>query len=468
MKKCSSLFLAMVMVLSLCACSGREGAADEGLQVGFGRVSVTPEYEVRLAGGAATRNSEGYQDYLYLTCVAIRENGETFIIGTMDFICAEDVFVDPAKAVMSEETGVPEENILLNATHTHASVAIRTDGSTNVDQYRKDFFEWSRQAAKAAVEDLSPAEVWYGSIKAEGMAWVRHYKMSDGTYAGPNYGSWDSGIVDHSNEADQELQLIKFARAAEDKKDVVLINYPAHATMTQSSTVLSADFPAPTRDYIEENTDSLVAYFIAAAGDQVPSSRIAGETFSKDYKVYGAELGRYAVECMNNLTKVETTGISHGERTFTAGYNKEKLELLDQAKQVQSIWQQVGRGTTEGSNAAKNAGFSSVYEVSAIINRAAAPDTNSMDIRVLAIGDISFIFAPYEMFGVQGMYIKENSPYPMTFVITCAEGAEGYLPSQLGWEMGTYESQVSKFERGSAEKLADEFVAMLTEMKTTQ
>lgn len=467
MKKIISLILVFVLVLGLCACGSSENDRPKakGLQVGFGRVNITPDYEVQLAGGAATRVSSGYQDILYLTCIAFRQGEETYIVGTMDFICAEDVFVDPAKAVMSEVTGVPEENILLNATHTHASVAIRSDGSKNVDQYRKDFFEWSRQAAKAAVDDLSEAEVWYGSTQAEGMAWVRHYNMSDGTYAGPNYGSFTSGIVSHVSEADTELQVIKFVRPAEDKKDVVMMNFPAHATLTQSSTILSADFPAPAREYIETNTDTLVAYFIAAGGDQVPNSRVASEVFSTDYRVYGQELGRIAVEVMQDMTKLESTGFGYAHRTYTGKYNKEKLDQVDKAKAVQLIWQQVGRSSTQGAAAAKEHGFSSVYEVSAVLSRANAPETNNMEIKTLAIGDVGFIFAPYEMFGSEAIYIKDHSPYPMTFVITCAEGAEGYLPSLLGWEINCYEAQVSRFERGTAEKVADEFVSMLTEMK---
>ena len=53
----------------------------------------------------------------------------------------------------------------------------------------------------------------------------------------------------------------------------------------------------------------------------------------------------------------------------------------------------------------------------------------------------------------------------MTFIITCSEGAKGYLPSELGVQIGTYESCVTEFEYGTAEKLADDFVNMLTEMK---
>ena len=290
--------------------------------------------------------------------------------------------------------------------------------------------------------------------------------MNDGTYYGSNFGSSSSGIKGHVEEADVELQLIRFTRnAKEGQKDIVLMNFPAHATMTQSDTALSADFPAPARLYVEQEENCHVAYFIAAAGNQVPTSRVAAEQFSDDYQVYGEELGRYAVMGLNNMTETENTGFGFVHRTFTAGYNKEKLDQLPKALEVQAVWNTVGRASDAGKKAAREAGFASIYEVSAVISRSKAADTNSMEIKVLSVGDISFIFAPYEMFGSHGRTIKDESPYDMTFVITCAEGAEGYLPSYLGWEIGSYESHVTKFERGSGEKLAEEFVSMLTEMK---
>ena len=463
MKKLISFALVILLILSLCACGEKE---PEGLQIGFSRVSIVPDYTVQLAGGAATRMSDGYQDQLALTCIAIREKGETFLLITMDVICAEDVFVDPSKAAISEATGVPEANILMNATHTHAGPAIRTSGSQNVDQYRAEFYGWATDAAVKAIADLSPAEIYYGSVQAEGMAFVRHYIMSDGSYAGSNFGSFSAGTIEgHVTEADVEMQLIKFVRPAEDKKDVILMNFPAHATMTQSNTTLSADFPAPAREYVENETGTHVAYFIAAAGNQVPSSRITGEAFSTNYVTYGEELGRIAVEALEGLTKAEGTGIHFAEETFTAGYNKEKLDMLPAAQQVKLVWDIEGRASDKGKAAAKEYGFASIYEVSAVLNRVDAPDTNSMQIRVLSIGEISFIMAPYEMFGAQGKYVKENSPFPMTFVISCSEGAEGYLPDATGWEIGSYESHVTKFERGSAEKLAEQFVAMLNGLK---
>lgn len=481
MKKLICVLLSLIMVLGLCACGAKESTGDEtkgseattepeaasGLQVGFARTGIVPQYQVQLAGGAATRLSESYaQDDVCITCVALREGEETFLLFTMDVICAEDVFVDPAKALISQTTGVPEEHILMNATHTHAGPAIRSNGSKNVDQYRADFFVWAEETAVEAIEDLAPATVSYGSIQAPGMAWVRHYEMNDGTFYGANFGSSASGIKGHVEEADVELQLVRFTRnAKEGKKDVVLMNFPAHATMTQNSTALSADFPAPARLYVEQEESCHVAYFIAAAGNQVPTSRVAAEQFSDDYRAFGEELGRYAVAGLANMTEAKNSGLGFVHRTFTAGYNKEKLEMLPKALEVQTLWNTVGRASSEGSKAAKAAGFASVYEVSAVISRSKYEGVNSMEINTLSIGDISFIFAPYEMFGSHGKSIKTDSPYDMTFVITCAEGAEGYLPSYLGWEIGSYESHVTRFERGTGEKLVEEFVSMLNEMK---
>lgn len=436
------------------------------LEVGYGRTDVTPDYPVAMAGSAATRISGGCADPLYVTFVALRQGEQTLLVATMDFVGAYSEYAEPLRAEISRATGIPEEFVILNTTHTHASANVRNDEAQGIEQYRKVVIKGAIAAAKAALEDLSPAEVWYGSTYAKGMAWVRHYKMADGTYAGANYGSFKkSTIVGHASEADTEMQIIKFARSAEGKKDIVMMNFPAHGTLFKEL-LLSADFPGPFRAYVAEKTDTLVAYFIAGAGDQVPSSRVPEEQFSSDYQVYGAELGRIAVECMQNLTKLDATQLRYSHRTFTGKSNQEGLDRLDEALAVKAVWDQVGgRGTPEGKAAAKGHGFSSVYQVTAILNRVKLGPTRSVEMKTLSIGDVGIIFAPYEMFGASAMHVKKNSPYAMTFVISCSQNHDGYLPSQLGWQLGCYESQITRFARGTAEQLAEEYVDMLTKMK---
>lgn len=436
------------------------------LCVGYGRVNITPSYPVSIAGSAANKVSKGYLDPIYMTCLAIRQGQETLMIGTMDLVGAYEEYSAPARTLISQATGIPEDHIILNGTHTHSSVGVRNINGEGIARYREEFYSWVVAAAKTALEDLSPAQIWYGSTQTEGMVWVRHYKMADGTYAGANYGSFKkSTIVGHASDAYGEMQVVKFERTEADKKDIVMMNFPAHATM-QKELYLSADFPGPARKYVEEQTGALVAYFIAAAGDQVPTSRVESEQFSADYRVYGQEVGRIAVECMKDLTKLEDTELRFSQRTFTGKSNKEGLNRADEALAVSAIWEQVGgRGTPEGKAAAKGHGFSSVYEVTAILNRMNFGETRSMELRTMSIGNMGIIFAPYEMFGVSAMQIKKDSPYAMTFIISCSQNHDGYLPSKLGWQLRCYEAQITRFAPGTAEQLVEEYVNMLTEMK---
>lgn len=474
MKKWICFVLAPVLAMGLVACGGSgnetagNGDAAAGLQVGFGRESVMPNdfTKVHLAGGdAAKRIADSIKDTLYVTCVALKEGDQTILVYTMDIITADDGTVDPIKLAISQKTGIPQENILINATHTHGSISIRSEWD-GVADYKRLFQESMIYAATGAIKDLSPAEVYYGSVQTESMAFVRHYKLSDGSYAGSNFGNFGNGtIVGHSSEADGELQIVNFTR--EDKKDVMMISFPAHATFSSTAdTYISADFPSPTRQYIEENTDALVAYFIAAAGDQVPTSRIDGESpYKGDYQGYGKTLGKYAVDAIPSLKKLDDTTMKLVTKTVTYPSNKDKLELLPYAGPVISAAQKYGTVSEEAVAAARENGFTSYFEASAVKSRSAYPPTFSMDLRTMTIGNLGFAFAPYEMFGTQGMYIKDNSPCDTTFIITCSEGAKGYLPSKLGVEIGCYEACVTQFEYGTAEKLADDFVNMLKEMQ---
>lgn len=437
------------------------------LLAGFGRASIMPEGVVHLAGGdAAKRRSTYAKDTLYVTCVALKQADQTVLVYTMDLITADSANAEDARAAIVAATGVPHENILLNATHTHASVSIRTNWE-GVQEYRQLFCAAMAQAGVDAIADLAPAAVYYGDTMTERMTFVRHYKLSDGSYAGANFGNFKNGeVVGHSSEADGQLQIVKFAR--DGKKDILMTAFGAHGTFASTAdTYISADFPSPTREYIEANCDCLVAHFIAAAGDQVPSSRIkTEERFNREqYKEYGAALGQYALDALPGLKKVEDPALKLVTKTVTYPANKEKLHLLPFVDEVVAKAKELGNIHKETVALAREKGFSSYFEATAVRARSNAPDTRDLNLRAITLGKLGFIFAPYEMFGTQGMYIKEHAPCDMTFVITCSEGAKGYMPSKLGVQIGCYESCVTQFAPGTAENLAKDFVDLLNDMQ---
>lgn len=467
MKRILTLLLAAMLLLSLFGCGGgasKEPVEVQGLQAGFGREKITPSDPVYLQGGDwKNRLSKGMLDYQYVTCVALKNGDTTVLLYTMDLKLATDNFVDLAKIAISGATGVPQEHILLNATHTHAAPAIRYSWN-GVEKYRNFFNEAAATAGKNALADLSPVEIYAGGTQTEEMVYVRHYVDAEGNVVLRS----SPEVADHKRVADQELQIVKLARAAEDKKDIVLLSFPAHATFNEGGLELSADFPGPTRDHVEANGDYLVAYFIGAAGDQTPDSVVFGKSHNRDYREYGKMLGQYALDALPGLAKVEGDGVKLDTRTFTAPTNKKGLEKLMDAQEVKSLIDTYGVKSPQVEAALERCGFATYLEATWTVSRAKLDPTMSMELKVLSVGDLSFVLAPYEMFGQHGTDIKNQSPYDNTFIISCGEGAFSYIASTEAFDYNSYESYCCYFEQGTGEKLVTEFVDMLTQLKQAQ
>lgn len=445
MKKLFCMILACVMLLGLAACGGQgstetQPKEEAGLQVGFGRTNITPSFSVALQGGDYTkRMSQGVLDNLYATCIAIRSGDETVLLYTIDVKLMTGSFVEPMKMAISMKTGIPQNNIFLSATHTHSGPAVRYswDGSS---RYLAEFNDNVVGAAELALKDLAPASMSAGGVMTEGLAYVRHYVLLDGTIGGPNFGSDNTPRKEHVRDADAELQMVRFSR--EDKKDILMLGFGAHCTMNgqQTDLMLSADYPAPTREHIE-NTDSdlLVAFFQGASGDQVPSSSVDDKS-TNEYREHGKRLAQYALDALSTLKPVEGEKISFANQTMTYATNKKDLD--------------------------KTEGFNGRFEQKWIGIRAKLPATRDMVLRAVTVGNLGFVFAPYEMFGEQGRYIKDHSPCDVTLVATCGEGDNSYLAaSKGGFEYNSYEAQVCYYAEGVAEQAAKDFVDILTVLK---
>ena len=449
MKKFLSVVLAQVLLLGLAACGGQgaentQTEPDMTLKVGFGRENITPDYQVPLQGGNyAERWTESVLDYCYATCIAIQSGNDTVLIYTIDIKLMSGVGYDAIKNAISAKTGVPASNIFMNATHTHSAPAIRYSWDGSV-RYANEFTQALIAAADTAVKDLAPATASSGYVQTEGLAFVRHYLMNDGTYAGSNFGSTASGRKEHAREADGQMGVVHFKREG-DKKDVILVNFGTHPTFngSQNHKQLSADFPGPLRNHVENQTGAYCAYFTAAAGDQTGRSSIEGlgrVTSREEYVKYGQLLGQYAIDALPNLTPVEGTAIRLINRDMTYATNKENLDKAPDE-------------------------MNGPFEADWIGRRSRLGDTKTMTLRVLAVGNLGFASAPYEMFGEQGKYIKDNSPFATTVVMTCGEGDNSYVSNIAGFEYNCYESQVCYYARGTAEQAAKDFVSMLEELK---
>lgn len=417
MKKIIALLLVLVLSVGMFGCAPKE---EEGikntLQVGFSRKDITPKTSCQLAGypGFEGRWSANVLDPICATCVAITDaDGNTLLVYTIDSLYCTGEFLLKRKDI-SKTTGIPAQNIMMAATHTHSAPY---SSSTELWQtYYVDLLE--EQLVSAAVEalaDRKPAEIFTASTRLNNMTFVRHYLMNDGTISGPNFGNTQSGYVKHVREADNEMQLIRFKR--EEGADVVLVNWQTHPLRTGNATAtdLSADLPGSMRVALEELTGGHVAYFNGAHGDLMPYSYIAGKSINADYIRQGELMAQQAFLAMESMTKVEPG----------------KIQLIKKDQEVQ-----VGSGV------------------------------NTLPIYAFSIGDVAFVTAPYEMFDTNGMYVKENSPYDMTFILSNANGAGSYMAADWAYydDIVSYEVGKGNYAKGSGEIFASAMVDLLNEI----
>jgi hypothetical protein len=482
MKKLISLLLIFVMVLGLCACSKTDAppaAEEKTFRVGYARVNITPNYDVPLAGygNSDQRMSNGLLSYLYATCIAITDaDDSTVLLITMDFTGMYNNVVPLLRESITAATGVPAQRIMMNVTHAHSGPEASNTANPAIQKYLPELTKWVTQAATEAMADRSPATIETGASYTQNLNFVRHYTTTSGQIYGDNL-SLIGSMTGHWAEPDNQIQLICFRRAAEDKKDILAVNWQAHPKLDSSGEtvegkakrgMLSADYVGGARDYVESNTDYLFAFYLGAAGNLNANSKITSENYSTDCKTYSAKLGEYILEGAETLKPVATQNpsVTVTQKTFNAEYDHTEDDKVPSASLISSVWHESNNYTVSLA-AAPNSGIYSPYHADSILSRSRITEpTRALELNAIRIGDIAFITAPYEMFDVNGMYVKENSPYDTTFVMSMANGANSYIAAEYAFEgQGTYEVHNRLFVKGTAEALATTFVDMLNSLK---
>lgn len=474
MKKWIAMLCALCLALGLGACNKaapEEAAASAdtaapqvqaaGLQVGFGKVSLMPESPVPMAGYTDTtsRMSTGFRDVLYATCLAFTEGEQTVLVFSQDLFKAEESWVNEARANIARETGVPENQIVVCATHNHAGPDT-SSGHSSLQPYRVLYQKAMVEAAKAALNDRAPATLYSADTKTENLNFPRHYRLSDGSYGGDVFGDFTkNSILGYEGEGDPTMLLVKADREGE-KQDILIVNWQVYPCVlgVSADTNLSADFIGLMRGKIEQETGMLCAYFNGAAGNLKPQSRIAEDKHKLEDTAYSEAVAQVAIDALPSLQKLEGKGVSISTSKFTYEVNHEDEDKITEAREVVEL----AKSSEDAAGVrAKELGLLSVFHARQIVNRVTRPQTAAMELDAVKVGGMAFVTAPYEMFCESGIYIRENSPFAATVICSCANAYYGNFATEKAYEYQSYESYTNYFAKGCAEAAAQELVSLL-------
>ena len=143
---------------------------------GFCRLDMTPPLGVPMSGYFEPRFGKGVLDPLYVHAVAFSDGEKSAVLLVADLCSCKGAVGTEWPAEIAQTLGLAPESVILCCTHTHTGPAPAGD-----ELYCKWLYRRFCDAATMALNDCKPiTDVRWAEGRAEGLAFVRRYVMTDG------------------------------------------------------------------------------------------------------------------------------------------------------------------------------------------------------------------------------------------------------------------------------------------------
>jgi len=427
------------------------------ITVGFARTDITPPLGAPLSYGNI---ADKIFDNLYATVIAISDGENTVLFISLDLKQAQGaILATTFERAMTY--GVTQKNVFVSATHTHSAIDYTQTSNAIVKSWLSTYREKIGTAISDALKDQTEAFIEIGSANTDRLSFTRRYIMKDGSFKGIHTQNPSTDYERHETEADPELQAIKFVRNG--KKDVVMVNWQAHAAHAADliPTSVTSDYVSNFREGAEEKFGILFAYFDGASGNINLSSKIPGKQKYTVFTKVGTALVDVLGKALENTVRVDAGEIKISKTEFEATVNHSRDDKREIALEVVRE-----TDVEKQKELIKKYGFQSKYDAHAIVICSNYEKTVDLPIGVISIGEIAFVTASFEMFDTTGIYIKESSPYLMTFVCTHTNGPYNYIAPEWAFANGGYEVYTTRFIKGTAEDISSTLLDILNKQYT--
>jgi|GEM_PF-593902 len=436
------------------------------IMVGVGETVVTPPDPVGVSLSGFDRGgntSTGVHDDLYARSVIVEgEEGSAVALMTIAIINLNEEMADIIREQVEQQTGIPFENIVISATHTHSGPSAPRSEDPD-SEYNRFFIEQSVQSAVQAWVNRVPGRIGIGTTQVYGVGKKRDALLQGGVHP------------------DRETAVIKVETAA-GRLMGVFFNYGAHpATLDLHNLEITEDWPYfAIRDIRQEvGEDVVVGYFQGAEGDiNTGYSALHSAVGANMYGARSFEQAEWKGRIMGNsvlevLHEIETTG----DRIVQAAYGhfdfprrttypwtveeareweqqaREKLGEMEQrlagnypmnreeARQWQAqaremaargeldVRNQIGPRVLDSYRVDLWAAEQVVHMAEVIEALPEDPDPIRMPMQAIRLGETVFVTFPNEVYSEIGLAVKEQSPFEETVILGLAGGRGGYIPT---------------------------------------
>jgi hypothetical protein len=456
----AAVLFGFAMILdSMCNNATAAGA----LRVGAAVVKISPANGTLMAGYYSERGSQGVLDDLYAKA-AVFDDGQTqTAIVVCDLIGLSRALVAEARQRIQEKTGIPGDNVMIAATHTHTGPIIL--GNTSLDdvaaknnalnqEYAKQLPNWIAQAVADAKGRLTEARLTYGCEYESNISFIRRFWMKDGT-VGWNPGKMNPNIIRPIGVIDPQMNVV-YAETPDQKPLLTFANFAIHLDTTGGQQV-SGDAPATLAnrlaDYKGPEMVTIFANGTCGNINHIDVTSAEKQGGPQEAKRIGTVLAAAVLKSYRHLKPIDDATLRVRREVVELPPAKYTEEELQKAREIA---EKHGKDTPFLEQV-------KAYRILDIAARDGKPF--DVDVQVFSLGrDIAWVALPGEVFVELGQSIKAASPFKQTNVIELANGGPSYVPNRSAYAEGQYEPISTRYAEGAGEMLVTTAIRLLANL----
>lgn len=432
------------------------------LLVGMSKEDITPKLGCLLYGYPSKRYAEKIMDRLSVGVAAFVQEEKKVLLFSAEVCEISTNLCDEIRQKIAAATGVEEENILYAAIHTHSGPVTKTNpgwGEADEDYINKILLPASVKAAKQALDSVRPAVMGIGTVASNAGINRREITKDGQVILGQN----PEGLYDPA------LTVLSF----KDKEGVYIgsiVHMGVHPTAAGENLSITRDLPGAMIDRIEEMTGADCIFLNGAEGDIGP--RLSnGRTTGAGDESFVREIGQVAAldaeRALQSIDRFEMSVLRMETIKILLPFvEPPALEAVE--KEI------VEMGNPEELTAVNITKYAKLQKIKEIYDQGHDfPKGMELSQTIVTLGDLAFVFLPFEAFCKISLSLKEQSPYTHTLLVGLTNGTYGYLPAEEELPFGGYEvdsfraTGILSFVDATDQRVVKENVKLLNEMHKT-
>lgn len=475
-----SVLLAFFLVSFFVTTGAAQSESERVFKAGAALSDVTPPLGALIVGGWQPIPATHIHDPLHARSLVLDDGQTRIAIVVIDNVGVPRPLLDEAKRLAEEETGIPAENILMSATHTHSAASARGENYLSLDTDLNDYqLFMARRIAdgiRCAINNLEPARIGWGSGHSPEHVFNRRWFLKPGVKIPNPFGGYDQvrmnpgvgnpDLLKPAGPTDPEVAFLS-VQSLDGRPIAVLANYSLHYVGGVRRGDISADYFAYFAQRLEE--------LLKAEDNDPPFVGIMSNGTSGDINniPWGSTEPRKRYEAYEKMKEV---GYSVAAEVYKASLTVEHQDWVPLGMKQVEIEMGLRVPTDEQLTFARqilakpeSAEMHHHRErtyAERVLAMADYPDSIPYILQAVRIGDLGITAIPNEVFVEMGLELKERTPFEQTFTISLANGSYGYLPTVEHHKLGGYETWLgtSRLEIGAAPRIIDTLVSMLEEL----